>query len=749
MPDQKVKSEDNKSPDKEKNRTSDKKKNGNKQRFKNRKKKPYEKSRDKRTKTTNFKGSIVGMNGHVFQMFAEGASTVQFTRTCEQLEGYVLRNYKYGTDLQSVARNMEQCVINVPEDPIAEKDDQGKDKPISESIKYIWHSELKDHVTRVRMLRENSASLFSVIWSQCSKPMQSKVKTADTFDVIEKNSDFLGLLMEIKCIAYKFETQGYIYSSLHEAKKAFFKVYQFRHETDSEYLTRFKAIVAVIKHYKGNIGDDLILVQTEIIRSGMTLDEHKHISGDSTYDMHIKYARARALALAFIEGADRSRFAQLHIDMINNFNRGQDIYPTSLTQAYNMIVNHVEPIKARSSVKAPPANNRDSESESEDDIAFVQKGAEHVTCFDCGKKGHFKNSVDCEKHKNNNSNSGNQMLITSGIESESEESDTLSWCMVNVGFNMTNKSRKSSCHSKQLTRVQKEIKKQGNICKYWILLDSESTIDIIRDENLLRNIRRVEEGQEMRCFTNGGHQDSVLIGDLPGYDTVWFNPESIANILSLARVSRSRRVTMDTGIENCFNVYTRDRTVRKFLKSNRGLYYHDIRWGNSSTVLANTVSENKVLFTPRMINRADKARRLYGMIGRPTEREYVSILSSNELKNTSVTVKDAKTALKIYGPEPASLMSNITRRSTTHVNTDIMPLPREILQVYRNVTLCADILFIGQIICFGTISRKLLFTSTQPIKNRKKVETILPHIKVIRNIYKTRGFKVTHLVTDT
>ena len=126
--------------------------------------------------------------------------------------------------------------------------------------------------------------------------------------------------------------------------------------------------------------------------------------------------------------------------------------------------------------------------------------------------------------------------------------------MVNVGFNMTNKSCKSSCDSKQLTRVEREIKRQGNICKYWILLNSESTIDIIRDENLLRNIRRVEEGQEMRCFTNGGHQDSVLIGDLPGYDTVWYNPDSIANILSLARVSRSRRVTIDTGVENCFNV---------------------------------------------------------------------------------------------------------------------------------------------------------------------------------------------------
>ena len=158
-------------------------------------------------------------------------------------------------------------------------------------------------------------------------------------------------------------------------------------------------------------------------------------------------------------------------------------------------------------------------------------------------------------------------MITAGVESESEESDTLSWCMANVGFNMTNKSRKSSGSDQQLTRVQKEVKKQGKICKYWILLDSESTIDIIRDSNLLKNVRRVGEGQEMRCFTNGGHQDSVLIGDLPGYDTVWYNPDSIANILSLARLSRSRRATMDTGIEIVLMCIRRMKQYRSFLRA--------------------------------------------------------------------------------------------------------------------------------------------------------------------------------------
>ena len=195
-------------------------------------------------------------------------------------------------------------------------------------------------------------------------------------------------------------------------------------------------------------------------------------------------------------------------------------------------------------------------------------------------------------------------------------------------------------------------------------------------------------------------------------------------------------------------MYKSNGTVLKFLRSNRGLYYHDIRWSTTSTVLLNTVDEDKKLFTPRMLNRVDKARRLYGMIGRPSERDYNTILTLNELKNTSVTAKDAIVALKVHGPVPASLMLNVTRKTTASVIIDIVSVPPEILQAYKNTTLCADIVFIGRVTCFSSISRNLLFTTTNSIKNKKKVETILPCIKVIMNTYKARGFKVTHLVTD-
>ena len=76
--------------------------NKNKKKY-GKKKKSY--NNDGHKKISNFKGSIDNMNGHVFEMFGEGAPTTQFTRTCEELEGYALRTYRYGTDIQYLIKN--------------------------------------------------------------------------------------------------------------------------------------------------------------------------------------------------------------------------------------------------------------------------------------------------------------------------------------------------------------------------------------------------------------------------------------------------------------------------------------------------------------------------------------------------------------------------------------------------------------------------------------------------------------------
>ena len=44
------------------------------------------------------------------------------------------------------------------------------------------------------------------------------------------------------------------------------------------------------------------------------------------------------------------------------------------------------------------------------------------------------------------------------------------------------------------------------------------------------------------------------VGDFPGYGTVWFHPDGIANILSLARFKENYSVTFDSLKGNKFVV---------------------------------------------------------------------------------------------------------------------------------------------------------------------------------------------------
>ena len=65
----------------------------------------------------------------------------------------------------------------------------------------------------------------------------------------------------------------------------------------------------------------------------------------------------------------------------------------------------------------------------------------------------------------------------------------------------------------------KNTKNQGvllayrKVSKYWILLDSESTVDNFKDKILLNNIRKMF-GEGLRCYTNGGPQDSNMVDEI-------------------------------------------------------------------------------------------------------------------------------------------------------------------------------------------------------------------------------------------
>ena len=59
--------------------------------------------------------------------------------------------------------------------------------------------------------------------------------------------------------------------------------------------------------------------------------------------------------------------------------------------------------------------------------------------------------------------------------------------------------------------------------KRWLILDSALTVILIKNKDLVTNIRQCEEGEELRAYCYGGYQDTNMISELPGYGTVWYN----------------------------------------------------------------------------------------------------------------------------------------------------------------------------------------------------------------------------------
>jgi len=95
----------------------------------------------------------------------------------------------------------------------------------------------------------------------------------------------------------------------------------------------------------------------------------------------------------------------------------------------------------------------------------------------------------------------------------------------------------------------------------------------------------------------------------------------------------------------------------KFIEYDSGLYYHNAAAAVQPNSNENVIdyANNKAQFPRRKVEGADKARALYGKIGRPSQPQFEQILAKNLIRNCPVTVDDAKRALLIYGPNVATL----------------------------------------------------------------------------------------------
>jgi hypothetical protein len=284
----------------------------------------------------------------------------------------------------------------------------------------------------------------------------------------------------------------------------------------------------------------------------------------------------------------------------------------------------------------------------------------------------------------------------------------------------------------------------------WILFDSQSTVSVFKNSKFLSNIRR--SPNKLRVHTNGGTQFSSKMGTVTNFGDVWFNEDSLANILSMAAVRKVCRITMDTFIEAAMHVHRKDGTVMTFKEYKSGLYYYNAYPKQSNTTNAylflNTVACNKGNYTRREIEGANKARALYKKIGRPSKKEFNDILQNNLIQNCPVTSDDAKRALKIYGPDVATLKGKTVKKQNRGIpNYQAAQIPAPVIAQYNNVRLFVDVFWVNKSPYFHTISEWIKFRTVSAISNRYK-RALLMETKAVTNMYETRGLNVTRIEGD-
>ena len=281
---------------------------------------------------SNFKGTIIDMNGHTFQCHGESTTASQFSRTCEELQRYCLKNYKFGDDVAFVVRHFKEYNMNKNKPKPAPKGADSIDLRIVEK-------EVDEFVRRKSTYKQNIKSLYMITWAQCSNAMQAKIRSVNGFNDFDEDRNFLELIQAIKGVSYKFEAQRYPPLALFEAKLAFYRYQQHRTLSNSDYLERFKALYTIIEHYGGSIGEDPMLVKDEARRDNI-LHYASLTINDSEYILRVPLARDRFLAYVFLQGSDKARFGELLVELENQHTYGNDQFPVNLTMAYNLLINY-------------------------------------------------------------------------------------------------------------------------------------------------------------------------------------------------------------------------------------------------------------------------------------------------------------------------------------------------------------------------------------------------------------------------
>ena len=677
----------------------------------------------------------------------------------------------------------------------------------------MYQISLKQYVTDLSMYNDNLEKCYSVIIGQCSPAIEQDLEGDDSFPPIKLASDSIGLIKILERICYSYQSHEYpplgaweSLDRLSNTKQPDVGVSEANHHET------FKTIVEVCKASTINFA---MMCTANVDMAMKILHNDNKISKNGKYEdgtyfeltkderkLVDEMAEEICLSTRFLSLSSNRLHGASKQELKNDLVKGDDKYPRTISNTISFLQHH----NLRNRATYTPDDDK-----LRPETAFTQNGEEGE---EPEKKFEKKVSATCRQwtegtcsYKKKHTwkecplniwginkgkevdNKGDLILCTLCEFEEAMEfndDDIINDDLLDVedhkignGVTFYTPEYHSSLALDSLANsdiahvfMQSSVElraatllsqNKGKINPNWLLLDSQSTVDLFHNASLLTNLRVVKETLKIHC--NAGNMTTNMVGDFDGYGTVWYHKKAIANILSLYKVTTRFHVQFDSRTNNNFVVWRENESARYFEPSARGLYFCDVTKING-TILANngitydthlagdpaeinTVENNLKKFTQRQVRDAATCRAFQNTAGLTTNG-IISVVDNKMLNNCPFTRDSIKHALSIWGPSIPNLDGKTTRMKgdTVLLSEETIPsIPPYILSHHSTVIIYIDVVQVNGIPFLSTVSKAVKLGTCTELSNTK-VPMIVAALLVVVDTYKSRGFTILAIAAD-
>ena len=270
---------------------------------------------------------------HIFDVGTILKSQDLFGTTAKEIGEYISREYDDAGEFRNAFIDLRYAeVLTKPERPTA----------TDQFTILIWTEEMKEYRKKLRNRKKNEEKAFPLLLGQCTPTIVQRIEASQRWNNISGANDVLGLLELIREAMYTGTTQRKDTTALVEAATKLFAFRQPDGMSLHDYFETFKGLVKIHEHHGGCLGQD----QTRI---------EAHLSDpDIATPDEIALARERAgeefQAILFLSKANTKEYGSLLIDLHNRFAGDDDQYPETLNEAYDRLVNYINPLKGHATI---------------------------------------------------------------------------------------------------------------------------------------------------------------------------------------------------------------------------------------------------------------------------------------------------------------------------------------------------------------------------------------------------------------